>query len=142
MEGTLRTFDVDMQQDIWRRLKTTVEHVALSAGATAEVEIDPHAPMVKNDPALLERMGPTLKWAAGDDAVHSLAPVTGGEDFAFYANRIPAVFVFLGINKPGVTQEQAAPNHSPLFFVNEDALITGVRTLGGLAVDYLSQNPE
>ena len=140
MEGTLRTFDVAMQHDIWRRIKTTVEHVALSAGATAELEIDPHAPVVRNDPALLEHMGPALKWAAGDDAVHSLAPVTGGEDFAFYANRIPAVFVFLGINKPGVTREQAAPNHSPLFFVNEDALITGVRTLGGLAVDYLSQD--
>ena len=140
--GTIRTFDKTMQEDIWRRIKTTVEHVALSAGATAEVEIDPHAPVVRNDPALLERMGPALKWAAGEDAVHSLAPVTGGEDFAFYANRIPAVFLFLGINKPGVTQQQAAPNHSPLFYVNEAALIVGVRTLGGLAVDYLSQAPE
>ncbi|OGT85117.1 MAG: N-acyl-L-amino acid amidohydrolase [Gammaproteobacteria bacterium RIFCSPLOWO2_02_FULL_61_13] len=140
--GTIRTFDKTMQEDIWRRIKTTVEHVALSAGATAEVEIDPHAPVVRNDPALLERMGPALKWAAGEDAVHSLAPVTGGEDFAFYADRIPAVFLFLGINKPGVTQQQAAPNHSPLFYVNEAALIVGVRTLGGLAVDYLSQAPE
>ncbi len=138
MEGTIRTFNETMRQDIWSRIKTTVEHVALSAGATADVEFDPHAPVVKNDPALLERMQPTLKWAAGEDAVHSLAPVTGGEDFAFYANRIPAVFLFLGINKPGVTREQAAPNHSPLFFVNEDALVTGVRTLGALAVDYLS----
>ena len=142
MEGTIRTFDETMQQDIWRRIKATAEHVALSAGATAEVEIDPHAPVVKNDPALLDRMAPSLNWAAGEDAVHSLAPITGGEDFAFYANRIPAVFLFLGINKPGVTQEQAAPNHSPLFFINEDALITGVRTLGALAVDYLSQSPE
>lgn len=140
MEGTIRTFDTAMQQDIWQRIHTTAEHVALSAGATAEVQIDSYAPVVRNDPALLERMGPTLKWAAGEEAVHSLAPVTGGEDFAYYANRIPAVFLFLGVNKPGVTQAQAAPNHSPLFFVNEAALITGVRALGGMAVDYLSQN--
>ncbi len=142
MEGTLRTFDVTMQQDIWQRIKTTAEHVALSAGATAEVEIDPHAPVVRNDPALLERVMPALQWAAGKDAVESLAPVTGGEDFAFYANRIPAVFVFLGINKPGVTRKDAASNHSPLFYINEAALITGVRTLGALAVDYLSRDSE
>jgi amidohydrolase len=142
MAGTLRTLDVDMQHDIWSRIKATAEHVALSAGATADVVIEPHAPVMRNDPALLERMEPTLKWAAGEDGVHSQVAVTGGEDFAFYANRIPAVFLFLGINKPGVTQEQAAPNHSPLFYVNEDALITGVRTLSGLAVDYLSQASE
>jgi len=140
--GTIRTLDENMQQDIWDRIRTTVQHVAQSAGATADVVIDPHAPVLKNNAALLDRMTPALNWAAGADAVHDVTPVTPGEDFAFYANRIPAVFLFLGINKPGVTQEQAAPNHSPLFYVNEDALITGVRTLSGLAVDYLSQAPE
>ncbi|MBI1731746.1 MAG: amidohydrolase [Gammaproteobacteria bacterium] len=141
LEGTIRTFDPAMQQDIWQRIRATAEHVAAAAGATAEVRIENHAPVVRNDPLLLQRMRPALEWAAGEGAVRDILPITGGEDFAFYANRIPALFLFLGINREGVSQAEAAPNHSPLFFVNEDALVTGVRTLSALAVDYLSGQP-
>jgi amidohydrolase len=141
MEGTIRTFDPDMQKEIWQRIETTADYIARAAGATAEVHIDSYAPVVRNDPALLERMQPTLAWAAGEHGVHGLAPITGGEDFAYYANRIPAVFVLLGVNRDGVQPEDAAPNHSPLFFVNEAALVTGVRVLSGLAVDFLSGGP-
>ena len=56
-------------------------------------------------------------------------PVMAAEDFSQYQQVIPGLFVFLGVNRDGVPAEQAAPNHSPQFFVNEDALQTGVRTL-------------
>ena len=46
-------------------------------------------------------------------------------------------YVMLGVNKDGVTQAQAAANHSPEYFVNEAALVTGVRALSMLALDYL-----
>jgi metal-dependent amidase/aminoacylase/carboxypeptidase family protein len=42
----------------------------------------------------------------------------------------------LGVNEEGVAPGEAASNHSPLFHVNEDALIVGVRTLVGFALDY------
>jgi amidohydrolase len=138
MEGTIRTFDTGIQQDIWNRIRATADHVAAAGGATAEVVIEPHTPVVSNDAALLERMRPSLVWAAADHGVHEFAPITGGEDFAYYANRIPGVFFFLGINKEGVGKNDAAPNHSQNFFVNEAALMTGVRALSALAVDYLS----
>lgn len=142
MEGTIRTFDTAMQKDIWKRIQSTTEHIALSAGASADVKFFAYAPVVRNEPSLLERMQPTLQWAAGEGGLESLQPVTGGEDFAYYAEKIPAVFLFLGVNKDGVSYEDAAPNHSPLFFINEAALITGVRTLSGLAVDYLAGRPS
>lgn len=141
MEGTIRTFDMAMREDILKRIRNTAEHIAQSAGAGATVEYFPYAPVVRNEPALLEQMQPTLQWAAGEDALESLQPVTGGEDFAYYAEKIPAVFVFLGVNKDGIDPKDAAPNHSPLFFINEAALITGVRTLSGLAADYLAGKP-
>ncbi|MGH8246979.1 MAG: amidohydrolase, partial [Gammaproteobacteria bacterium] len=140
MEGTIRTFEADMREDILARVKRTVENVAEGAGTTAEVRTVSYAPVTFNDPSLTERMHPTLRWAAGEDRVQTLQPVPGAEDYAHYVKRIPGMYFFLGVNQEGVDQYTAAPNHSPLFYVNEDALIVGVRALAGLAVDYLGGN--
>ena len=87
-------------------------------------------------------MMPTLKWAAGEDNVLEHPLITGAEDFAHFQQRIPGLYLMLGINQEGVAAEQAASNHSPLFFVNEDALIVGVRTMVGLALDYAERNAD
>ena len=137
IEGTIRTFDREMRDDIHARIRRTVEDIAHSAGATAEVRIDAYAPVTYNDPALTQSMVPSLEWAAGADKVKQALPLPGAEDFSLYAERVPGMYVFLGVNKPGVGPWDAAPNHSPLFYVNEDALVTGVRALSALAVDYL-----
>jgi amidohydrolase len=50
----------------------------------------------------------------------------------------PPAYVFLGVNPPGTSEASSAPNHSPRFFVDESALVLGVRTMCTLAVDYLS----
>jgi metal-dependent amidase/aminoacylase/carboxypeptidase family protein len=120
------------------RVRRTVTQIAASAGATAEVRIDPYAPVTYNDPRLTARMRATLERAAGAQNVHEMDLVMGSEDFSYYTQKIPGLYVFLGINKQGVSAEQAADNHSPLFFVNEDALATGVRTMVLLAMDYLN----
>lgn len=48
----------------------------------------------------------------------------------------------LGVNAPGVAFGEAASNHSPYFYVNEDALEIGVRAMATLAVDYLERQPN
>lgn len=136
MLGTLRNFDEDIRLDMHRRVRHTAESIAASAGATASVDIKARGRVTFNDPALTARMLPSLRNAADGNVVEAL-PVMAAEDFSQYQQVIPGLFVFLGVNKPGVTAEQAAPNHSPDFFVNEDALETGVRALATLAVDFL-----
>ena len=106
--------------------------------ATATVDIEAYAPVTYNDPALTERMLPTLAWAAGADAVHEVPRIMGAEDFAFFQERIPGFYFFLGVNRDGVGPWEAAPNHSPYFFANEQTLVVGVRALAGLAVEYLT----
>ena len=138
--GTVRTFDTEMREDFMRRITTTAEQVAAASGASAEVSFPGHAPVTFNDPELTERMVPTLEWAAGEQAVSVAPRIMGAEDFSYYQREIPGLFFFLGVNKAGVGPGEAAPNHSPLFFVNDDALIVGVRALAGIAVDYLA-NP-
>ncbi len=138
MVGTIRTFDPGMRDEIHARIKRTAENIAASAGATAKVTIETGNPVTYNDPALTQRMGPTLKRVAGADKWFPNGRVTTtAEDFAVYQKRVPGVFFFLGITPKGTDPKIAAPNHSPRFFADESALPVGVRALSNLAVDYL-----
>ena len=50
------------------------------------------------------------------------------------------MFFFLGVTPPATSLIDAAPNHSPRFFVDEAAMPLGVRALAALAVDYLGRS--
>ena len=134
--GTIRTFDDAVQEDIHARVRKIAEGIAAGAGATVDVRIDKGYPVTANDPALTRRMLPTLERVA-PGKVQESELITGAEDFTFFQRQAPGLFVFLGITPPEQVGKAAA-NHSPLFYVEEKALITGVRALAHLAVDYLS----
>jgi amidohydrolase len=138
LDGTIRTFDAEVQRDIHRRIKLTAESIAASAGATANVTITPLSPVTINDPKLTETMLPTLRRVAGAEMVSEQPLVTAAEDFSFFAQRAPGMFVFLGATRKGVDAATAPANHSPLFEVDESVLPLGVRTLANLAADFLS----
>ena len=138
MIGTIRAFDAAVRRDIHERVRRTAESIAQSAGASALVVIDTGPPVTYNDPALTERLLPTLRAVAGPSHVALAPPITAAEDFSRYQERIPGVFFFLGITPPGTDPRTVAANHSPRFFVDEAALPVGVRALAHAAVDYLS----
>jgi amidohydrolase len=137
LRGTIRSLDPVMRQDIHARVKRTAEMIAASAGATAAIELGLGYAVTYNDPALTERMLPTLKRAA-NGKVQLIAPVTTAEDFSAFQKVVPGVFVMLGIVPEGQDPKKAPTNHSPLFFADESALPVGVRTLASLALDYLA----
>jgi amidohydrolase len=137
MLGTVRTFNEDMRADIHARIRNTVEMIARSAGATAEVHFDNAYPVTVNDVPLTERMVPTLRRVAGADRVFLGQKITGYEDFSYYQQKVPGFFYFLGITPRGTDRKQSAPNHSPRFFVDESALVLGVRSLAHLTLDYM-----
>ena len=137
LSGTIRTFLPEVRRDIERRIRHTVEHIATSAGATAEVEIDYGYPVTVNDPELTMQMLPTLERVS--DSVKQTAKITGAEDFSYFANEVPGLFIFLGVAPPDADLATVPRNHSPYFFADEAALLTGVRALASLAVDYMVQ---
>ncbi len=140
MVGTIRTLEKDMQTDVHDRIRRTAEMIAQSAGATAQVVIDKGvAPLTFNDPALTERMLPTLQRVGGVERVQLVPPTMGAEDFSEFQARVPGLFVFLGVVPAGQDLSKVAPNHSPFFFADEGALPVGVRTMTQLAVDYLAR---
>lgn len=141
MEGTLRTYSLEMRDFIMRRVKETAEAVARSGGGEAEVEwiSDGYIPTV-NNAALTKRMAPTLQRVAGADKVLEVTPRTAADDFAFFAQQVPGFFFFIGITppQPNVLAIAAAPNHSPRFFVDESGLETALRATVHVTFDYLS----
>ena len=137
--GTIRTFDADVRADIHRRVRQTAEQIAASAGATAEVSIAEGYPVTVNDPALTDRMVPTLQRVAGDSQVTTRPLMTVAEDFSYFQQQAPGLFFFLGVTPDGQDPDAAPGNHSPLFFADEGALLVGVRALANLAVDYMAR---
>ncbi|MCX5756241.1 MAG: amidohydrolase [Gemmatimonadetes bacterium] len=137
MQGTIRTFDNEMRKDVLMRVKRTAERIAEASGATAVVTYSAPNDVVFNDPALTTRMAPTIDRVANGH-VNTSGLWMPSEDFPAFTKDIPGLYVFLGVNKAGVKPDDAAPNHSPKFFVNEDALPTGVRAYVALVTDYMA----
>ncbi len=139
MTGTIRSLNPDTRTLLHERVRRTAEQVAASQGAGAEVQIDLGYPVTVNDPGLTQRMLPTLRRVAGD-GVTLVPPATGAEDFSYFAEEAPGLFIGLGVTPPE-DPSMAHPNHSPYFYADERALIIGVRAMAGLAVDFLSGGP-
>jgi amidohydrolase len=138
LAGTIRTFDEKVRSDIHERVKRTAESIAAASGATAQVNITRVNDVTFNDPALTQRMVPTLQRALGQDRVGIGQQTTTAEDFSKYQKVVPGLFFFLGITPPGTDPTKGAPNHSPRFFADEGALVPGMRSLAYLALDFLS----
>jgi amidohydrolase len=137
MVGTIRTFDESMHQYVHKRINDIATHVAESAGAKAEVKIDILYPVTVNDIPLTEKMIGTLQNVAGKENVSLIPAKTGAEDFSYFQQKVPGLFFFLGGMPKGKNVEEAAPHHTPDFYLDEGSLVLGVRSLSRLTTDYM-----
>lgn len=137
LEGTVRTLDPEMREDIHERIRRVATNIAESAGATAEVEFDPQTPVTFNDPALTAQMLPTLEAIAGKENVVLAPAVLGAEDFAFFQQKIPGLYLFVGGMEKGKKSSEVAPHHTPDFVIDDSGLTLGVKTLTGLTLNYM-----
>lgn len=137
MSGTIRTYDQSVREKLRDDLTLSAEKIAESAGATAQVSIEPMYSTTVNDAELVEQMAPVLERAA-DGKVATAELPGAAEDFSFFAQQAPGLYVFLGVTPDGQDPATAAPNHNPEFFVDESALVVGTRAMAMIAVDFLS----
>jgi metal-dependent amidase/aminoacylase/carboxypeptidase family protein len=96
-------------------------------------------PVTVNHPELTRWAVPVLERVAGAGKAYEVPPMLGAEDFSFFAEQVPGVFLFLGIVPAGQDPAKAPSNHSPHFFADEGALPIGVRALASLAMEYLAR---
>jgi amidohydrolase len=139
MIGTIRTFQPEMRRDIHARIRQTAGLIAQSAGATAEVTIDPGYPVTFNDPNLTARMVPVLEAVVGKGHAVTTPVWTGAEDFSYYQQQIPGLYFFLGITPRTADPKTAPMCHSPHFYVDEDAILLGMRALARLTLACLER---
>lgn len=143
MIGTIRSFDSDMRTDIINRMRTTASKIAEASGAKAELTMRPEVqiPPVVNDAALTQRALPIFEQLVGKDKVQLLGLQTVAEDFSFFAAQaqVPSLFFWVGITPPDKDPATVPFNHSPMFYLDESALITGVRAMLALTTDFLAK---
>ncbi|MEO1582019.1 MAG: amidohydrolase [Pseudomonadota bacterium] len=135
--GTIRNFDMGIREQIHAKLRHTAVTIADSAGASAEVNIDLGYPVTVNNEDLTAQMLPTVQRVFGDGRVLESPLVTGAEDFSYFAQETPGLFLFLGGAPEGADPAQIATNHSPLFFVDESTLPYGVNVLAQMVADFM-----
>ncbi|HEY8933978.1 MAG TPA: amidohydrolase [Cyclobacteriaceae bacterium] len=137
MAGTIRTLDRDMRDKIFEKIKLTATKIAESSGAVAEVTFDPKTPVTYNDPALTEKMVASLQRAAGTNNVIKINAQTGAEDFAFYQEKVPGIFFFVGACPPDVDVDKAPSHHTPDFMIDERGMLTGLKAMLDVTLDYM-----
>ncbi len=138
MHGTVRSFDEDIRADLLARVENTCCAIAKSGGAHAQVDVRKGYSVTVNDELLTGQSVPTLQRVAGKGNVFIMQKLCGAEDFSLFQHKVPGFFYFLGCTARDKDSRQAAPNHSPRFYVDEASLKLGVRSLAALALDYLS----
>lgn len=135
MHGILRTMDESWRKEAQGMIRDTAEHIARAMGAGCSVDIKPGYPFLVNDEKLTRQ---AMDWASdylGNEGVEELAVRMTAEDFAYYAQEIPACFYRLGIRneEKGII----ANLHTPDFDIDEEALEIGAGLMAWLAISAL-----
>ena len=135
MMGTIRTFDPELRKEIYNDILKIAEGVETATGASVKVEFDVGGfyPVTYNNIPLGERMKQSLIEATNGNFAE-ITRRTGAEDFSYFSQEIPGLYIFLGVNDPGKLEQ--AGNHSPYFTVNDDALDEGLKSLVYMTIDY------
>ena len=135
MMGTIRTFDPELRKKIYQEISQIAKGVETATGTSIKVEFDVGGfyPVTFNNIALGERMKQSLIEASNGNFAE-ISRRTGAEDFSYFSQEIPGLYIFLGVNDPDKTNQ--AGNHSPYFTVNDEALDEGLRSLIYMTIDY------
>ena len=140
MEGTIRALDYDMRDKIYDRLGEIVINTAKSNGVEAELILGNPYPITFNDLKLTEVMKNTLIRVAGKENVILSRASTGAEDFSYFANEVPGLFYRLGGMPKENHPNKGYSHHTPDFYVDDEGLLLGIKTMANLAIDYLNLN--
>jgi amidohydrolase len=121
-------------------MKAIVEGVAKSTGCALELRCSHFCPPTDNDPAVVDEVAAAARELLGDGGVHWIELTSmGGEDFAFYQERVPGAFVRLGAAMADPRARR--PLHSSTFDINEAALPVGAKLLVRAALRLAGEAP-
>ena len=137
--GTIRTLNKAAREHMYEAVPRKVKGIADSMRAEVEVTLplDYNYPITYNDPELTDKMVPTLIRSAGRENVIYSKPVTGAEDFSFFQEKIPGLYMWIGGKPLDISEADAPAHHTPEFYVDDSGMKTGVKLLTDLTLDYM-----
>lgn len=135
--GTVRTFDIDVQDQIIAEMEKIIATTCESAGATYIFNYTKGYPAVINHPDETALLVKSAKQVVGPEQTINIEPSMGGEDFAYYLQKVPGTFFFTGAGnaEKGITY----PHHHGKFDVDEQAMLIAAKVLLTVTLDYLRQ---
>lgn len=136
MLGTIRALSHEDRRLVHDNFRRIVNNVAEAMGASVEIQM-PYTtsyPVTFNDADLVNRTLPILRAVAGDENIKLRHPVTGAEDFSFFAREAPGFMFFLGGKPLDVPVEESPSHHTPDFYIDESGLLLGVKAYVGIVM--------
>jgi amidohydrolase len=132
--GTVRTLDPDLRQTLPERIEDLARGLVRGMRGDAELDYEFCYPVTRNDPEMSGLALDTARSLFGDEAVVEVDhPSMGAEDFAFFLEKLPGAYVWLGCRD----EEHTSSVHTPTFGFDEDILPKGSALLAALALKAL-----
>lgn len=135
LSGTLRAHDAAVRDELEARVRRIAGGVAAAYNVQAEVRVVRGYPPVSNDIPLAERFVAYAR-EHGLPRIERPNATMGAEDFAYFAQRVPGLLIWLGVRSDAAGSTH--PGHSPLFRIDETAMPIGVRALVLFATAFTS----
>ena len=135
MEGTIRTFDMNVDQIVIDTIEEVVTHTALNFGCTSKVTSEVKSLVVFNDHELTDRALHSISKVIGKENIAPMPKKMGSEDFSRYLAEKPGVFIRIGTRNAEKGICTFAHNNN--FMIDEDVLDKGSATLVQFVLDSL-----
>lgn len=137
--GDVRVMKDSTRQLVREQVKQILDGVSQTFGVKVDLDYDDNYPVLYNDPDLTERVANAIQSANIPEvkAVVDSGVQDPSEDFAYYAQKLPSCFFYVGCMMP---DHSVHPHHSPDFMMNEDALLIAAKSVAAVTVDYLLGN--
>lgn len=133
LTGTVRSFESEIKDIAKKRISEIAEGTSRTMGASVEFTYKEGYPPVVNDEDMANFVLDVARRTLGEDRIAPIDPVMGGEDFAYYLQKVPGAFLFLGAG-----DGFDLPHHHPAFDIDEKALSQGTLLMTSLALEYLN----
>jgi hippurate hydrolase len=142
MEGTVRTFTLEVLDMIERRMKEIAEHTSAAFGATCEFEFVRNYPPTINHPAETEFARKVMGQVVGPENVQEFEPTMGAEDFSYFLQDKPGAYFLIG-NGDGSHREGGhgmgpCMLHNPSYDFNDDLIPLGATLWVRMAEQWLT----
>jgi len=140
LRGTVRALNPATRKSVWERIERLASQIAEGMGGEAEAHIEAGYPVLENDVRAHDLLARVIDEALPEVTPRQVAPVMGGEDFAFYSERVPAMFCALGVVPPG--RDEYPHLHQPDYDFPDEAIAVGVRLHVAVARHFFRLWPQ